>query len=250
LANLAPLPEDQCAVCTVVLLHRPGDAWPLLLGANRDEMVGRQSDPPAAHWPDRADVFAGRDRTAGGTWLGINHYGVVAAVLNRVGSLGPAPGKRSRGELPLLALEHGTADDAAAALSDLDGRAWRSFNMVVADSHSAHFLRGLGSASVEGEILSPGQIHMVTSYDPDDLATPRVARHLPRFNGLPPPLPPDKWTDWVNILSDSSGPPESQIHVEPRDGFGTVSLSLLALPARGTAVWWYQPRGMPLARIL
>ena len=102
-----PEPTPSSAVmCTVVVLIRPAHAWPLVLAANRDEMLNRAWDPPAGHWPDRPGIIAGRDRSGGGTWMGVNRDGVVAAVLNRPGSLGPAAGKRSRGELPLLALEH------------------------------------------------------------------------------------------------------------------------------------------------
>src|ERR1700686_106624 len=120
-------------MCTVVLLIRPGQDWPLVLAANRDEMLHRAWDPPAAYWPDRPDLIGGRDRSGGGTWMGINGAGVVAAVLNRPGSLGPAAGKRSRGELPLAALAHNSADAAAAAIAALDAGAWRSFNLVLAD---------------------------------------------------------------------------------------------------------------------
>jgi uncharacterized protein with NRDE domain len=56
------------AVCTVILLRRPGHDWPLLLAANRDERLDRAWDAPAAHWPDRPGVVGGRDRT-GGTWM-------------------------------------------------------------------------------------------------------------------------------------------------------------------------------------
>jgi hypothetical protein len=226
-------------MCTVILLHRPGHAWPLLLGANRDEMIDRASDPPGLHWPDRPDVFAGQDRLGGGTWLGMNAAGVIAAVLNRTGSLGPSPSKRSRGELPLLALEHATADDAIAALCDLDGRAYRSFNMVVADRDSAHFVRGLGGAVVHAQPLSSDEVHMVTAHDPDDMTSPRVALHLPRFQTAAAPEPPDDWAAWRNILRDSSGPTESQIDVTAHSGFGTVSSALVGLPARGRPVWWF-----------
>src|SRR5215469_8832020 len=130
-------------MCTVVLLIRPGHAWPLLLAANRDEMLERAWDPPAAHWSDQPGVIAGRDRSGGGTWMGVNHDGVVAAVLNRPGSLGPAAGKRSRGELPLLALARPSATAAAAAIATLDAAAWRSFNLVLADRSGAVFVRGL-----------------------------------------------------------------------------------------------------------
>ena len=102
-------------MCTVVLLIRPGHDWPVMLAANRDERLDRAWDAPAEHWGGHPGVIAGRDRTAGGTWMGINRHGVVAAVLNRQGSLGPAPGKRSRGDLPLLALQHHSAQAAAEA---------------------------------------------------------------------------------------------------------------------------------------
>ena len=100
-------------MCTVILLRRPGHTWPLLMAANRDERIDRAWDPPAAHWPDRPGIVGGRDRSAGGTWMAANGAGVVAAVLNRPGSLGPAPGKRSRGELPLVALMPASDCDSA-----------------------------------------------------------------------------------------------------------------------------------------
>src|SRR5208282_1532414 len=107
-------------MCTVVLLLRPGHAWPVLIAANRDEMLSRPWQPPAAYWPDRPGVVAGLDELAGGSWLGINRHGVVAGILNRHGSLGPAAGKRSRGELVLEALDHADAVQAAAAFAELD----------------------------------------------------------------------------------------------------------------------------------
>ena len=80
-------------MCTLVILRRPGDRWPLLLAANRDEMADRPWRGPGRHWPDRPDVVAGQDLLSGGSWLGLNDHGVVAAILNRVGSLGPAAGR-------------------------------------------------------------------------------------------------------------------------------------------------------------
>jgi uncharacterized protein with NRDE domain len=104
-------------MCTLAILRRPDHDWPVIIGANRDEMIDRPADPPDRHWPDRAEVVAGRDRLAGGSWLGLNDWGVAAAVLNRHGSLGPAAGQRSRGELVLEALDHADAVAAARALA-------------------------------------------------------------------------------------------------------------------------------------
>ena len=224
-------------MCTVVLLIRPGHACPLILAANRDERLDRLWDPPAEHWPDQPGVIAGRDRLGGGTWMGVNRYGVVAAVLNRQGSLGPAAGKRSRGALPLRALKHRSASEAATAIAAMDSGFWRSFNLVLADRDGAVFVRGLGHGHPDVIHLPPG-VHMVTAHDPDDPDSPRVVRHQARFQAAVPPTP-DDWQSWHDILSDRDGQPGEQINVIPRAGFGTVCSSLLMLPREGWPVWLF-----------
>lgn len=221
-------------MCTAVVLIRPESDWPLVLAANRDERIDRASDAPAEFWPG---IVAGRDRSGGGTWLGLNKAGIVAAVLNRAGSLGPAPGKRSRGELPLMALRAATAEAAASIVEDQDAGAWRSFNMVIADRSGAWFVRGLGAGRPEAARLSDG-VHMVTAHDVDDDASPRVARHLPRFRAAAAPSP-DDWAEWRAILADLSGPPGTEINVPARDGFGTVSSSFIALGRTGQTAFLF-----------
>ncbi len=229
-------------MCTVILLRRPGHAWPLILGANRDEKIARPWDAPAAHWPDRPGVVGGRDREAGGTWMAMRG-GVVAAVLNRPGSLGPAPGKRSRGELPLLALDAADAAGAASRIGSLDAGAWRPFNMVVADARAAFFLRGLGQGAPES-VPVPEGVTMVTAHDPNDLASPRTARHLPRFRAAPPPEPPAGWAGWETLLADSGFGPVGigeALNVPPTRGFGTVASSLVAFGSAGARNWRFCP---------
>jgi hypothetical protein len=227
-------------MCTVVILFRPGHAWPLLLAANRDEMRDRPWDAPARHWPDRANVVAGRDRLADGTWLGLNDEGVVAGVLNRRHSLGPEAGFRSRGELPLEALDHAEAGVAADALSYLETASYRPFNLVVADNRDAFWLRSAGEGrAVEAEPLAPG-LSMFTAYDLNDPASPRMRMYLPRFAEAEPPDPgAGIWDSWTGILAsrlyDAEAGPGGAMNVHTDTGFGTVSSSLLALPAAGRA---------------
>jgi uncharacterized protein with NRDE domain len=229
-------------VCTFILLHRPDlagatEAWPLIVAANRDEMLARPWEPPAEHWPDQPGVIGGLDTLAGGTWLGMNGAGVVAGVLNRTGSLGPSADKRSRGELPLLALRHRSAAAAAGALAALDGREWRSFNLVVADNDAAFFVRGLGTGPVVVRPL-PAGMSMVTAADPNDTSNPRVARHLPRFQAAAPPDPPD-WGSWPDLLADGGLPRDSALCVPAAGGFGTVSSMLIAVaPGRSDVRFW------------
>jgi hypothetical protein len=244
-------------VCTVILLRRPGHAWPLVVAANRDERLDRAWDPPRPWWPDRPGVTGGRDRSAGGTWMALGPSGVVAAVLNRPGSLGPAPGKRSRGELPLIAAEAPDAAAATARIASLPAAAWRPFNMVVADARQAIFLRGLGAGAIEAAPLPDG-VAMVTAHDPNDPDSPRIRRHLPRFRAAPPPDPgAGAWSAWEALLADDAPDPAdgavAMLNIPPLGGFGTVCASLIGLGAQGEAVWRFCPdrpapgRFLPLA---
>jgi Transport and Golgi organisation 2 len=226
-------------MCTVILLHRPGHAWPVLVAANRDERLDRAWDPPAAWWPDRPGVVGGRDRSAGGTWMAVNRAGVVATGLNRPGSLGPAAGKRSRGDLPLLALDAATATAAATRILRLPAGEWRPFNMVLADRTGGIFLRATGQGGAEALPLPPG-LSMVTAHDPNDPASPRTARHLPRFRAAAEPDPDQAdWASWEALLGDGGWDASlaETLAVPPTNGFGTVSSSLLALGADGQVIW-------------
>ncbi|GAA0590651.1 NRDE family protein [Caenispirillum bisanense] len=226
-------------MCSIVILRRPTDMWPVVVAANRDEMRDRPWLPPARHWPDRPEVTAGLDELAGGTWLGLNDAGVVAAVLNRVSTLGPAPGKRSRGELPLEALDHADAALAVEALTDLDPQAYRPFNMVVADNRDAFWLRSDG-VEVKAAPLPEG-VSMITAFDRNDTADPRIARHLPRFRAAAAPQPgDDQWGEWPALLASGDTAaderPTAAMCFMTERGFGTVSSSLIALPAIGAEV--------------
>lgn len=221
-------------MCTLVILHRPGHSWPLLLGANRDEMVNRLSAPPGRHWSDRPEVVAGLDRLGGGSWLGLNDQGLVAAVMNRTGTLGPESGKRSRGELVLEALDHAEADQAAQALADLNPAAYRPFNLVVADPRQPFWLSHRGDGRIGVRQIPPG-LHVLTAGDLDDLTQPRIRLHLPRFRAAVTPDPElGDWEGWKTLLA-------SRVHAAPHgvetamtfdlpNGFGTLSSALLALP--------------------
>jgi len=239
-------------MCTVVISRLPGQPWPLLIGANRDEMASRPSRPPGRWWDDRPEVIAGLDELAGGSWLGMNDTGVVAAILNRVGTLGPQAGKRSRGELVLEALDNADAADAAQAMADLAAGAYRPFNMVIADNRDAFWIKADGG-HVAVRPLAPG-LHMLSAQDLDDLGSPRIKAYLEPFTAAVRPEPaPDlphggDWNAWTRLLRDTGNPgnesEEAPAMCFTRDsGFGTVSSSLIALPAAelegGRPLWLY-----------
>ncbi|MEI6986444.1 MAG: NRDE family protein [Rhodospirillaceae bacterium] len=240
-------------MCTVVILRRPGHDWPVLLGANRDEMSGRPWRAPGRHWPDRPDLVGGLDILAGGSWLGLNDSGLVVAVLNRHGTLGPAADRRSRGELVLEALDHADAETAAESLGYLDGRAYRPFNLVVADDRDAFCLYHRDESGRDSIVAVPipSGLSLITAFDRNDRADSRIRGALPRFERAVVPDPDrDDWRDWQGLLASRDAAddtdPRSALCFALAGGFGTSSSALLALPSRGLetqrrSVWLFAP---------
>ncbi len=207
-------------MCTVIILRRPDHPWPVILAANRDEMLDRPWRPPGRHWPERPEVVAGLDELAGGSWLGLNDHGLAAGILNRTGSLGPGPDTRSRGELVLEALDHADAVAAAEALSHVDTKAYRGFNMVLADNRDAFWLRNLGSGNLgSGNLGSEGRgrvdieeipegLSLITARDLNDPASPRIRHYLPLFRAAPAPDPEaGDWSAWEALTAGAAREP-------------------------------------------
>ncbi len=244
-------------MCTLILLFRPEHRWPLILGANRDEMRDRPWRAPGRHWPAQPEVVAGLDLLGGGSWLGLNRAtGVVAAILNRRGSLGPQPGKRSRGELVLRALAAETATAAAAELAGVAPADYRSFNLVIADRQAAVWLRHLGPEAGRGPEVHalPTGLTLLTAGDRNDPSSPRIRRYLPRLEAAPAPDPgAGHWAAWQAILADRGDPagsdPMAAMNLDLPSGFGTVSSSLIALgpesAAKGPELQWFFAAGRP-----
>jgi hypothetical protein len=203
-------------------------------------MEARRTRAPARHWSDRAHVVAGLDELAGGTWLALNDDGLVAAVLNRHGSLGVDTTRRSRGELPLEAADHAEAAAALTALRHINPTAYRTFNMVIADARDAFWLRSDGGSIRAAPI--PEGLSMITAHDLNDTArSARMARHLDRFRRAPvPDIERGDWDAWKALLgsrSENRGEgreAREAMNVVTDFGFATVSSSLIALPRAGS----------------
>jgi uncharacterized protein with NRDE domain len=123
-------------MCLAAIAIGQSARFPWVLLANRDEFFDRPTDA-LAWWhprPDGPPVLSGRDRFAGGTWLGLSETGQLALVTNvrepdRV--LARAP---SRGELVLQWLL-GDHDEAALRAKLAVPR--NGFNLLTADLSAA-----------------------------------------------------------------------------------------------------------------
>ncbi len=152
-------------MCLVVILFQVLDGAPVLVAANREERFDRPALPPRSfRGPPR--YVCGIDQQAGGTWLGVNQYGVLVAVTNRE-KTGLIASPRSRGLLCLDLLSCQTARDAAAKAADeLTKRSYAGANYVCLDAEHAAAI--YGGREIQVVEMRPG-LHLLTNADLDDL---------------------------------------------------------------------------------
>lgn len=130
-------------MCLILFEWRQHAEYPLILIANRDEYYDRPTRD--AHWWEDAEIFGGRDLEAGGTWLGLDRRGRLAAVTNvrEAGSM--QAGMRSRGD---LTREYLTGSDSATAYLDrLESRKmeYAGFNLLLGDLDQLFFYSNRGN---------------------------------------------------------------------------------------------------------
>lgn len=170
-------------MCTVILGWHVFDAVPLLLAANRDERRGRPSSAPERSRAGPIEILAPRDLQAGGTWLGFNAAGTIAAITNRFGHA-PDPDRRSRGALVTDALAFSTARGASEALRSIEVTAYNPFHLLIADHDTAELIWHDGDA-IHARSLPPGW-HVITERSLSKDAPPREEWIRSRIDELGP----------------------------------------------------------------
>jgi uncharacterized protein with NRDE domain len=218
-------------MCLLALFFRAVDDAPVVLGANREELYARGGEPPRL-LPGPPRFVAGLDPLAGGTWLGINEYGVVIAVTNRRKSEVP-PLPRSRGLLARELLGFRSASAAAErATRELDQGSYAGCNFLCVDTERAIIIQA-------GDWLRvrplPSGLHVLSNGDVNDEGNRRVGHALWALNREQYNTGDDCLAALQKLCSDA-GPPDAPMCFHGKDG-GTVSSTLIALrspPARGT----------------
>lgn len=122
-------------MCLIAYNWRPGAEVPLSLITNRDEFYARPSRPLQL-WED-GSTLAGKDLSAGGTWLGVSRTGRVAALTN-YRDLGlqrsDAP---SRGDITSAFLRSNASCAEFLRALAIDAPRYNPFNLLIFDGQSA-----------------------------------------------------------------------------------------------------------------
>lgn len=140
-------------MCLLVLAWQTHPRYRLVVAANRDEYHDRPS-APLGRWPAPAEILAGRDLRAGGTWLGIDRrrrFGVVTNFRDLVRAPADAP---SRGGLipRYLGGAAGPGDYLEALAAEAVG--YGGFNLLLADGDSLRYASN--RCAPFARALSPG----------------------------------------------------------------------------------------------
>jgi uncharacterized protein with NRDE domain len=148
-------------MCLLIAVSGVIEDAPLLVAANRDEFYAREAVPMTVLRDTGPRVLGGRDLVAGGTWMAVNEFGVVAALTNKPAEGGRDPAKRSRGEIPLLLAAQPTAAAAADALrSTFVPSEFNPCWVLVGDRRELYYVDMTGPGRVESQLLPPG-VHIL-----------------------------------------------------------------------------------------
>jgi uncharacterized protein with NRDE domain len=143
----------------LVLAHRVLHDRPVVLLANRDEMLDRPASAPGLIRSHPA-AFGGRDQLQGGTWFGINEVGLVVGLTNLAGGA-MDPSRRSRGLLVVDLLGLRSAREVADAIGALGPGLYNGFNVMTSDGAEAW--RAQYDERPFTEPLQPG-VHACTNW--------------------------------------------------------------------------------------
>lgn len=230
--------EQDESMCLLAIQYQAAEDAPILLAQNREESFDRPSQAPRIQ-SGRPRVICGIDRKAGGTWLGINQYGLVAVAANRMKMQLPAE-PRSRGLLCRELLSFRTTQQAAEhAAKELATNKYAGVNYLVADAKTAAVV--YGGDEIRIIPLTPG-LHLLTNGDLDDVRDERqeFARRLLTLQRL------DSAVAFLAVASRTfARKPDARGRrgvIMTGPSFGTVSSTLLSLPERTqNAILQYSP---------
>ena len=189
-------------MCLVLIGYHVHPVYPLVIAANRDEFFQRPTRK-AGFWEDHPNVLAGRDLEKGGTWLGIDRRGRVAAVTNYrepsrqlIDSGDLSRGFLVRDYLTGVNPVREYLGEVARNLRRYDG-----FNLFAGDQQTLFFI---STYMVEPASLAPG-IHGISN-GALDYPWPKVLLGKSRFDGILQNTDDINEEDLFTLLADRTVP--------------------------------------------
>lgn len=108
--------------------------YPLIIAANRDEFHERPT-AQSHFWTDHADLLAGRDLQAQGTWMGMTRGGRISALTNVRDPQKILPDATTRGELVTHFLLNSTSQNEYLDTLRTTKDNYNGYNLLFGDWH-------------------------------------------------------------------------------------------------------------------
>ncbi|GGC57614.1 NRDE family protein [Hoyosella rhizosphaerae] len=230
-------------MCLVLLAWKTNPHFPLIVAANRDEFYQRPTEP-VHWWGTDPDVLAGRDVTAGGTWMGVTTEGRFAAVTNYRDGVREAAA-RSRGELTSgFLLGRASPGDYANSVKESAGD-FAGFSLLISDGQELWCVTNKPTVHVQR--VQPG-VHGLSNGELNE-PWPKVTTGIAALSSVAErDVSLNSTDDYMNVLADRTAADPAQlpttgvgedfeyllssrfIHF---DSYGTRSSSVLKISADG-----------------
>ena len=236
-------------MCTVFIYRNKKSKWPLLLAANRDEFFKRKFIAPSTHWKKNPEIFAGKDLSKGGSWLGVNKNGLCVAVLNRDSSELKSKQLLSRGHLVIDLLKSKNIKSALSFFSKNFKKNYKFFNLILADYKDAFWVKYESKNFTINEI--PFGHSMIDNYDLNSNNSNKQKIYKSDFikSSLPNPDKKD-FSSWKRLLllnKEYNNIKTTAVFLKSiNNNYGTVSSSIIGLPNKeindNNIIWLYSDR--------
>lgn len=249
-------------MCIAYLSLGVNPDWPVFIAANRDEFHERPS-LAARPWPEAPHVIAGRDLSAGGTWLGLSRGRRWALLTNFRNPARQQNGLVTRGRLVSDFLLGDMPADEYTKYIYSTADQYNGFNLMVGQGLHAWYV-GNHAACTGPVPLGPGRYAL--SNHALDTPWPKVERLRNRLDALVPAADELVLEPVYEILRDGVQPADELL---PRTGvplevermlssifivspdYGTRCSTIIALNAQGNGVFSetsYDASGTPRER--
>lgn len=150
-------------MCLILFAINAHPNYPLIVAANRDEFHDRPT-APAHYWEDHPEVLAGRDLSAGGSWMAVTRQGRFAAVTNvREPPQATRPDQLSRGKLvsDFVMGQDSAEDYLQHRLCEADR--YTGFNLIVGERDQLWYGTNRNDASHAGPHQISAGVHALSN---------------------------------------------------------------------------------------
>jgi uncharacterized protein with NRDE domain len=198
-------------MCLIIVSYKVHPDYPLIIAANRDEIYQRPTRS-AQFWEKDPAVLAGQDLEKGGTWIGLNKYGRIAAVTNYRSGMEAKKNAPSRGLMVsnYLKSRNTTLNYLEHCVPSIN--VYNDFNLLVGDLDALYFLDSREKAYFE---LQAG-IYGISNGDFDE-SWPKVEKAKLMLQDMSIAGQPVKHEAILTMLTDSLLPDDESL---PDTGVG------------------------------